>query len=206
MNINDASKNKYYFKQILISSIKLIIVIEFITNLYVFNLLIELISLPIILFFEFTSAFAEKKEEHKKVKQLSDSLVAIYAIIVLIFSIYHISKDLNGFISINNLKALLLSPILTIFFLPFAYITALFITYESFLTRAKWILKGNKKLFKTIKIKTILSCRFNLKKIQIVSKKLHIYTTEEESTILNDLDLILKKQKPIANNYVSSDR
>ena len=193
MNINDASKNEHYFKQTLLNSFKLIIVIEFVTNLYVFNLFVELISLPIILFFVMISAFTERKEEHKKVKQLSDSLFAIYAIIVLIFSIYHISKDLNGFISIYNLKSLLLSPILTIFFLPFVYMTALFMTYESFLTRTKWILMENKKLFKTIKMKTFLSCRFNLRKIQIVSKKLHIYTTEDELTILNDLNLILKK-------------
>ncbi len=193
VNINEASEREDYFRKALFNSFKLIIVLEFLTNFYVFNLVFELISLPIILFLTIISVFAERKEENKKAKQLADSLIIVYGIIVLIFSIYQASKDLDNFTTLYNLKLILLSPILTTLFLPFIYITAVFMTYESFLIRVKWILKENRKLFKAIRLKVFLNCRFNLRKIHLVSKKLHIYTTEEESRILDDLNLILKK-------------
>lgn len=193
VNINEASEKEDYFKKVLFNSFKLIIVLEFITNFYVFNIVVELIALPIILLLTMISVFSERKELNKKAKQLAGSLIIVYGIVVLMFSIYHVSNDFENFTTLNNIKLLLLSPILTTLFLPFIYITAVLMTYESFLIRVKWILKENKKLFKVVRMKVFLNCRFNLKKIHLVSKKLHIYTTEEEAQILNDLNLILKK-------------
>lgn len=191
VNINDAAKDEKYFKKTILNSFKIIIILEFLTNLYAFNLIIELISLPIILLFTMVSAFSQNKEENKAAKNLSDSLIAIYGILVLIFSIYHVTKDFKNIATIPNLKSFFLSPVLTTLYVPFMYFTALYMTYESFFTHKKWILKENKKLFRSIKWQVLKKCNLSLTRIRRVSNKLHIYTTEEKSKILKDLNMIL---------------
>lgn len=192
-NINKVSENESYLRQTFLNIFKLMIVIEFLVNLHPFKLIVELITLPVILFFTMISVFSENKEENRSVKRVADSLLAIYGILVLIFSIYYVSKDLNSFATLSNLESFLLGPILTVLFLPFIYITALVMTYESYFAGIKWILKENKETFKFTKWNVLKSCNFNLSKIQLVSKNLHIYTSVNKSEILNDLRKILKK-------------
>ncbi len=192
-NINKVSDNDSYLRQTFLNVFKLMIVIEFLVNFHAFSLIIELIALPIILFFTMISVFSESKKENKSVKRIADSLLAIYGILVLIFSIYYISKDFYSFATLSNLKSFLLSPILTVLFLPFIYITALVMSYESYFAGINWILKENKETFKFTKWNVLKSCNFSLRKIRLVSKNLHIYTSENKSEILNDLRIILKK-------------
>lgn len=193
VNVHKATGEDKHFKKIAIDSFKLIVLIQFLSNLYVFNLVLELIFLPIILLFSIMSAFAERKDEHKPVKKLSDSLIAIYGIAVLIFSVYHIITDFKNIVTTNNLKSFLLSPTLTILYLPFLYSMALFMAYESFLKSRKWILKENKKAFRYLKWKVFLKCNFSIKKIRKVTKKLHVYSSIEKAEIRNDMKLLFEK-------------
>jgi len=193
VNVHKATGEDNHFKKIALDSFKLIIVIEFLSNLYVFNLALELIFLPIILFFSLMSAFAERKDEHKPVKKLSDSLIAIYGIAVSIFSVYHIIIDFNNIATASNLKSFLLSPTLTLLYLPFLYLMALFMAYESFLKSRKWILKENKKAFRYLKWKVFIKCNFSIRKIRKVTRKLHVYSSIEKAEIQNDLKLLFEK-------------
>jgi len=192
-NINDVIDNKDYFRKIFLDNLKLIIIIEFLTNLYVFKFYIEIITFPILVFLTLTSVFAERNEEDKTVKNLLDTLIAIYGLTVLVYSVIHISKDFDNFISINNLKSILLSPTLTTLYLPFIYFTALRMSYESFNVRIKYILKENKDLYRFTKWTMLKKCGLNLSKIRLVSKKIHIYSSEDKSSIVKDLNMILKK-------------
>lgn len=193
VNVHKATGEDNHFKKITVDSFKLIIIIEFLSNFYVFNLVLELIFLPIILFFSIMSAFAERKDEHKPVKKLSDSLIALYGIVVSIFSAYHIIIDFNNIATVSNLKSFLLSPTLTILYLPFLYFMALFMAYESFFKSRKWILKENKKAFRYLKWKVFLKCNFSMSKIRKVTKKLHVYSSIEKAEIQNDLRLLFEK-------------
>lgn len=192
-NINDTSSNTGYFRKAFLNCFKIVILLEFLTNLYSFNLIIELISLPIILFFAMASAFGEIKEEHKIAKKASDFLLSIYGITVIIFSIYHAIIDFDKLATINNLRTFFLSPILTTLYIPFIYFTALFMAYESFFKSRRYILADNNKLFRSITWQVLTRCNFSLKKIHLVSRKIHIYRTEEMAEILKDLNIILRE-------------
>jgi len=65
--------------------------------------------------------------------------------------------------------------------------------YESFLKSRKWILKENKKAFRYLKWKVFLKCNFSVKKIRMVTKKLHVYSSIEKAEIRNDLKLLFEK-------------
>lgn len=192
-NINDLIDNKGRFRKIFLSNLKLIVIIEFITNLYVFKFYIEMITFPILIFLTLTRAFVERKEEDRIVKNLLDTIIAIYGLSVIVFSIIHVAKDFENFASINNLKSILLSPTLTTIYLPYIYFAAVKMSYESFYASIKWILKENKKLYKFTRWITFRKCGLNLSKVRLVTKKIHIYSSEDKSSIVKDLNMILKK-------------
>ena len=193
VNVNKAISREKYFKKILIDNFKLIVIFQFLSNLYFFNLILEIIFIPILLMFTLTSAYSENKDEYKPVKKLSDTLLAIYGFTVLIFSIYHAITDFESLNNINSLKSLLLSPILTVLYLPFLYFMALFMAYESFIKSKKWILKDNKKIFRFLKWHVYINCKFSLKKLRKLTKKLHVYTSISKTEIRNDLEKILNE-------------
>jgi hypothetical protein len=192
-NINNASSDTGYFRKVFFNCFKIAILLEFLTNLYSFNLVIELLSLPVIIFFAMASAFGEIKEEHKMAKKVSDFLLSIYGIAVIIFSIYHAIIDFDKLATINNLRTFLLNPILTILYIPYIYFTALFMAYESFFVSRRYILADNNKLFKSIMWQVLRRCNLSLRKIHLVSRKIHIYSTEEKAEILKDLKIILRE-------------
>ncbi len=65
--------------------------------------------------------------------------------------------------------------------------------YEGFLKMKKFILKENRSLYLFLKWRIIWKCHLSLKRIKLVSKKLHIYTSIDKEQIITDLNLILKK-------------
>jgi hypothetical protein len=48
MNINDVHQDEHYFRKVMLDSLKLVLVLEFIINFYVFNLGVELVLLPVL--------------------------------------------------------------------------------------------------------------------------------------------------------------
>ena len=147
------------------------------------------------------SAFSEVKDEYQKVKNIFNSILAIYGIIVLIFSIYHTVIDFETFISKKNLQSFLLGPVFTTIYLPFIYLTALYMIYESFYVRIKWNLKDNEKLAKFIKWRIFLTCKFNLNKIKLVSKELKVFFIKDKTELKFILRTIMIEGKhPVATH------
>ena len=56
-NINKTTENNSFFKQTLLSNLKFIVILEFITNLYVFSLVAELIVMPILIFGNYLAGY-----------------------------------------------------------------------------------------------------------------------------------------------------
>lgn len=191
INSDKANKDEHFFRKILLDNIKLIIVLEFIINLYVFNLVVELILIPILFIVVMMSAFAETKKENMQVKKAMGFILVIIGICFIIFVTYNIIIDFKGFASLDNLRGFLLPPVLTTFYLPFAYFMALFMIYETFFLRINILISKNKALTKYAKRKILEECHFNLRKLNIFSKKLKFCEINSE----NDLLLAIQEVK-----------
>lgn len=192
-NINKALENDNHFLKVFKDCFKLVIVVEFLSNLYSFNLFIELVSIPFLVFTGAMLAFSENKSEHKSVLKIFNGILILYGLSVLIFSVIKISKSENSFFSVENLKSLLFGSIMTLSLIPFLYFMALYMAYEGFLKMKKFILKENKKLYRFLKWRIIKRCHLNLNRIRLVSKKLHIYTSIRKEQINDGLNLILSR-------------
>jgi hypothetical protein len=182
-----AVKERHFFKNVLLDNIKLAVFLQFIINWYVFNLAVELLLVPVLFFIIALLAVASTKKEYKPVMNLLQFLLAMYGIFLLIFALVHVVGDFKDFATVYTVKDFLLSPLLTVSFLPFVYFLALYATYEDLFTRVEIFLRDqNKELRSFTKRQIVRACLFNLKKLNKFSRE---YTTRLMS-IENKSDIV----------------
>ena len=169
--INNA-KNTGFFKKAFIETFKLTIVIEYIVNLYTFNLIVELMLFPILLIMFIIPVVTESNPNQKQLGEKIKSLSSFFGLIIFIIIIIKSVIEFNVLASINNIYSFLLPLIMTMLILPFLYFLALFINYEELWTRIK-ILYKYQDLY--LKMKTPLFCvaLFDINKLQRISKNLY---------------------------------
>jgi len=172
MNLNKADKEKNFFKNIFRDNLKLILVLEFIINFHHFSLLAEMLLLPTLTFLAILQVVAEREEKTIIVKNLIDWIFVVTGIIFLVLSIQDIVNNITGFANYSNLKSFTLPIILSISFLPCAYLIAVFMNYESLFVRLGFYLK-NKKDLRYAKLRIMQKCRLQLSKIRTLSPKIN---------------------------------
>ena len=154
-NIQDA-KNVTFFSNIIRENIKAIVVLEFVINFYTFPLFIELALFPIIFLTSTSQLLIEKDSSQTKVNSCLVKLLAFIGLFLIIFSFYKTIVDYKNFFSLVNLKTFILPLILTILSLPFFYILALYINYESYIK----IVKNSHRKEKPSIVKTLIKDTF----------------------------------------------
>lgn len=172
MNVGDASKEDGYFKKLILDNLKLIILLEFIINFYAFNFWIEMIVIPILSLIAVISAVSETKPEFAPAKKLVDSILWLFGVCLIIFTISNICKNCQSLLDMSNLRAVMLPPALTITYVPFLYFFALVMLYETLFVRVDIFLSNRKNLARLVKIETIKTCKADLKKLKHVSSKM----------------------------------
>lgn len=131
------AKDVTFFTNILKDNLKVIVVFEFLINLYTFPLLIELLLFPIIVLTSFPQGTTEEDSTKQKVNSCFEKLLSLIGLSMILFSIYKSVMDYESFFSVSNLRTFLLPFLLTILSLPYFYMLALYISYESYITVVK---------------------------------------------------------------------
>jgi hypothetical protein len=90
----------------------------------------------------------------------------------LFFSFTEMVGDMNNFLSVVNLKKILLIPLLTLALLPFIYFMAIYILYETIfvILSIKTYWKDN---LNHIKFKLITTCKFSRRRLSRFRKTMH---------------------------------
>jgi len=149
-SINKAKESKY-FKGILIDTIIVIAILEFVINVYSFSLLTELIMLPILIFIVMLQAVAELDSKNAQVAKLLTNLMAIFGFGLLIYSIYKMINGYSDFFKLGTLHSFILPIILTVLFLPYLYCLSLYSIYESYFIRLDFMTVKKEKVKKVKK-------------------------------------------------------
>lgn len=182
-NLNDTAKNKNHFKDIVIDNLKIIVVFEFIVNIHNFSLLVEFIFIPIMVFLVLIQAISESKDEYKIVFKFINGILSVIGLALLILSIIDIVNEFKTYASLDTLKSFFLPIILTLTFIPCAYLIALVMKYESLFIRVGFYVPDKKKR-RYVKRRVFLKCTFSLSKINSMSPKInYLYTTATKSEI-----------------------
>lgn len=160
VNINRVKEDRYIINSI-IESVKVVVLIEFLVNLYVFSIWIELILVPFLFLVWGMLGYTSVYKEYKQTENFLSKVLAVVGIVILIFTIISIAKNYQIFFSPDNLRDFIIPISLAIGFTPFIYFFGLYILYESIFTRIK-IFSVNSKIAFYAKVKTLLAFHLNL--------------------------------------------
>lgn len=160
-----ANINEHYFRKFFTNNLKIIVLIEFITNTFTFNIIVEIILIPLITIISIMNILADREEHSKQVKKLMSMILFIIGIIIIWLSV----KELIHISDIEEIKSLVISFMIPIIFsllyLPIAYTFAIFSKYETLFLRMSFKSPDNKKILKNRKMLVISICKVSVKKI-----------------------------------------
>lgn len=163
-----------YFIDTIKEHFRVLVIIEFMINFYVFSLPVELIVFPLLSLLGVMIVISEAKKEYEQARKLLNLINSTVGLYLLIHVFYMVITDFSNFAKYENLQTFIIPILLSILFLPFVYFMTLFINYEtlfirlSFVTKEKTILSYAKKMF-------IITFGISLKKLNKWSKEMNNY-------------------------------
>ena len=182
LTINQIRKEGYIRKAV-IDSLKVVVLIEFIVNLYVFNIWVELIFVPVLFLLGGLLGYASVYEKFKQVESFLTALLAIVGFSILVFVAVSIIHDIQGFFSLDNLRDFLIPILLTIGFVPFLYVCGLYSLYDSIFRRIG-VFAENKRIALYAKLRIFLSFGLSLSSVRSWSREMGLLKLSEKIDIV----------------------
>ncbi len=181
-----------YFVKVIRESVKWTIILDLLLNLYTFSLVTELILMPIIIMLVGTQAYAEvfaKEKQYEETNKILKNILSYIGIIFLLFALYKSITNYRVVFTIENLKSILLTPILTILLIPFIYLLAVGIHYESLFLRLRFMTSEGF-VSKRVKYIVFKVAKVNLNRLMQINNKLNkadVYYTDDLEKYMRNL-------------------
>lgn len=187
---------KNYFSKAIMDNIKFTVLVEYIVGTFTFSLVGELILQPIIFLLSMISAFAEKDDKYKSVKNFMDFILALIGFIVLGCTLNELINSFNTIDYVDILFGLLVPLLLSIAYVPFAYGFAIYSKYENIFIRLKIIDKNQYN--RSRRYPVIRVCKLSYKKLCIFERNIMRYIFVNMSN--EDFDKAIEKVTAIINS------
>ena len=110
--------------------LKVTIFVEFVVNLYVFPLAVELVLVPALGLFVGVQVIAERDPKYEAARKFSVGVLAILGVTMVAFAIGSALMDLGGLLTREHLEQFVVPLALSGALVPFLYYVALRSTYE----------------------------------------------------------------------------
>lgn len=182
-NFNNAGKNKNYFTDIVKDSLKFTLILEFVINAYNFSLSGEFLFIPAIALISFLLGITITNPKYRLVDNFFKIILAFFGLALLILSMVQIVTQIQVYLNYYSFRLFLLPVILSISFIPFIYLFAVYMNYGILFARLKFII-SDYKLLNYTRIRSILKCDLRLKKIKLlislIMKELNSGVTKNE--------------------------
>lgn len=164
---------KHYFTREVTSNFKFVVLLEYITGTYTFSFPIEMFLQLLLAFLVIIGIFADGnsnknvENSNKVIKKFCDILLCLIGFIILYFSIKELISSISTIVYKDVIFDLASPIVLSILFLPVAYLLAVFSKYQLIFVRMKCIsITGFGR-----KMMIIRSCGISLKKLRYFMPK-----------------------------------
>lgn len=137
-NATAAAKDPHYLRTVLRGILAWVLIVEFLASLYIFNLVVELLLLPVVTLVVLTAYVSESKPELAPAKRLLDALLTIFGIALLARAGIALATDFDDFATVENLMRLVLPPALTLAFLPYMYLLLAYVRRDERRFQQRW--------------------------------------------------------------------
>ncbi|GAA0879286.1 hypothetical protein GCM10009119_22540 [Algoriphagus jejuensis] len=192
-SVNKA-KDSNYFKAIIIDTMKMIVVLEFVINFFTFGLVSELILLPLLIFIVLLQAVAELDLKNAQVARLLTNLTAIFGFGLLFFSIYKMAIGYSDFFKLGTLHSFILPILLTVLLLPYLYCLSLYSIYESYFIRLDFMTVRKEKV-KAVKWCIRKRAHLNINRLNRIIERFDKRVFYDETNLKEYVKLISKRER-----------
>lgn len=141
--LNKINEDKMFFRKAIIENFKLTVLIDFIVNLNVFSLWFELIFIPFTFVFGAMIAISNRDEKHRLVEKLLNGIAIFLGFSLIIYSSWQIYIHIDEFFTLQKLRDFSVPILLSILYLPFVYLLALYSAYEEVFIRLQFVIKDH---------------------------------------------------------------
>jgi len=170
MNRMTGDDSRHFFRQSLFECFKVIVLIQFLVNIFTLPLLAELILVPWVVFLAIMSEYSGQKPEYAAVKKLFDWIMTLFGLFVVGFIARSIYLHHAELMTRDVLLSLLLPIWLTLFIFPFLNLAKLVSAYESLFVRASFYVT-DADLLAYVKRRIIRVCRLNSLRVNRFAKE-----------------------------------
>lgn len=206
-DLEKATVQNGYFKNLFKETFGVIIILEFIVSFYSFNLLWELVTLPILTIIIVTDVWVQnskiyKQEDKIRIKHFSESVISIYILFVIANTIMNISETPSSLFNIHTFKEFISPIILSCSFIPFMYLFITYTSYESLFIGLEY--RVPKRLVPITKLMLILifrGDRFSLQRWQRTAHAFHIENIRDLWISMNKIRKINRAKKVFSNAH-----
>lgn len=188
-NATSRQLEEHYFKNIIIDNLKFTALVEFITGTFTFPFIGEMILQPVLVILMIMQSSLVKKTE--STKKVVDGIVGIVGLIIIGLTIKSIVDSIGEVYFVDILVGLVLPIILSIIYLPVAYLFALYAKYEILFMRMGFKEPDDKKLRREHRFQVFFCCKLSYKKVcrflnEYVQKMYVRMSTTEFKTIIDE--------------------
>jgi len=169
-NAINADLKSGYFRNTIVTHLKLMVLVEFIISSYTFSLIAELFLIVFTTFIALIDAFAGVNDEYKGVKKFTSFILAVIGISTFILSINHLIISIVEINAIDMLISFLIPIVYLFIFIPVAYLFAIYARYESLYMRMSFKEPKNKKTIRWHHWEVFKTCKFSYNKIDLFNQ------------------------------------
>lgn len=185
------SKNQNYFRHVIKSNFKFLVLLEFVIGTFSLSFVTEMILVPFASLLILFKAVSSTDESYKSAEKLFSFLQMVLGYTVLFFAA---KNAVQHYIDLNNIDMIIsfsIPIVMSFIFIPLSYLYAIYAEYELLVLRMNFKLPKEKKIKRRAKWKTFKSCKLSLKKIQIFQENYlpELYRKMNEK----DLDYVFER-------------
>lgn len=119
-------------------------VVTFVTEVYTFNLIGELLFVPVVSFVALMAAFAQGQAQSRMVANLFNGILAVIGLSLLGYAAYRLIGDLCGFATVDTGREFAVPGLLSLLFIPFMYVFNVWNAYDGVLRTMRISIKDEK--------------------------------------------------------------
>lgn len=139
---NAATTDPHYLRSLVRRALWFLLGVEFIVNLYVFPLVVEILLVPVLTVIAVFGVLPPETKGAPGAKRFSEIVLAAFGIFLFLRFAVRVATDFGSFASSETLARFWLPPALTLAVLPFFYLLGVYMLYEQAFLRLGFFMEG----------------------------------------------------------------
>lgn len=185
INIFNLKREREILYEFVNRNLKLVVFSDLLINFYTFPLIIEIVLVPFAFFLFGIAEYSKRDKKFSIVRKLMNYMIGCIGIVMLLYVVMSFCTRIDDLITIDNMLSFVFPIYLSVTFLPFLYVLALYVFYENIIIVSRHLLRKKKGLGKYFTKKIIGYCKLNLFKLIKFNeeKRRYILNLESEKEI-----------------------